>query len=155
VKTVRTRNASFSQSSDCSSLRTRHSTPARRSSSASPDRQFLTASQRRSCATVDAALPLQKALVDEIPPQRSMIVVERRQKLVDLCFGVWPVCVEAARDVLEDHAPLSPSCGQAPQATVLDEVAEHALLIGRPVRQITLARRAIPRCGPERFERHV
>ena len=101
------------------------------------------------------AIPLQKALVDEIPPQRRMIVVERRQKLVDLCFGVLPVCVEAARDVLEDHASLTPPCGQAPQATVLDEVAEHALLIGRRVRQIALARRAIPRCCPERFERHV
>jgi hypothetical protein len=63
-----------------------------------------------------------------------MIVVERRQKLVDLCFGVSPVCVEAACDVLEDHAPLTASRGQAPEATVLDEVAEHAPLISRRVR---------------------
>ncbi len=100
-------------------------------------------------------MPLQKALVDEIPTQGGMIVVERRQQLVDLCFGVLPFRVEAACDVLEDHAPLTASRGQAPQATVLHEVAEHTLLIGACIRQITLARRTIPRCGPERFERHV
>ena len=84
-----------------------------------------------------------------------MVVVEGSQKLVDLCFGVLPVCVEPARDVLEDYAPLTVSRGQAPQTAVLDEVAEHALLIGRRVRQIALTRRTIPRCGAEPFERHV
>ena len=84
-----------------------------------------------------------------------MIIVERRQKLVDLRFGVLPVDVEAACDVLEDHAPLTLSCGQPHQAPALHEVAEHALLVVRRVRQIALARRAIPRCSPERVERHA
>jgi hypothetical protein len=84
-----------------------------------------------------------------------MVVVQRLQQLVDLRFGVLPVRLEAACDVLEDHASLTLSHRQAREPAILDEVAQHALLLGRRVRKLAHARWALARRGPERFKRHV
>ena len=78
-----------------------------------------------------------------------MIVVQQLQKLVDFRFGVVPVRFEAAPDVLEDHAPLTSARRQMCQPSILNEVAEDALLLVRRIGQLALASRALPRRGPE------
>jgi hypothetical protein len=82
---------------------------------------------------VDAGLPLQEPLVDEMPAQRRVVGEECPDDRVHLALVVTPPRLELERDPLEDDPSLPRFGRDLGETAVAEEGAEHGLLA--PIRR--------------------